>query len=284
MRDVPIPETVEEMRGQRAFFNAAELPAPQMKYVAWLDIMGTDSIMRRSMDITANFLAKLHTASLQVQASLSSPEEVQLHPVVDGVYITTPSQRALLTQLTRTLKKLGVTFICEVEPLHCFMVRGCVAFGPVWEARALSTPSHTTLAQHQGYANHILLGPCVTQAFNGERNAAPYGIWIHESARTFGPPGVHALTCTHWHWWKRSADTTARAIASALKEHLLAYLEWCKENSTYLMYEKDRIKAHTELVRQYFWTPAQEDALGPSEPYDECEEVMGEAMGDRHHI
>jgi len=253
MRDVDVPESLVPLKSTRPFFKASEVAAAEIKYVAWIDILGTDSIMRRSMQITANFLTKLHMAALEARQSLSSHDALTLYPVVDGVYVTSANQDAILNHIKAMMASLAAVFVFEQDPLHRFMVRGGVAYGPVWEGRALMTESHHSLRNNPEYARQILLGPSVTQAHTSESSASPFGIWIHESARTFAPPDApHSITNTHWHWWKHHHTGADDELAATLAQHLDAYFVWCKNNSTYILYRDDRIEAHHKLMKQYF--------------------------------
>jgi hypothetical protein len=223
-----------------------------MKYVAWIDTMGAASIMSRSMGITANFLGKLHTAALRARHELATGDDLRIYPVVDGVYVTASRQGSVLAQLKGMIRSLALCFIFEENPLYHFMVRSCIAYGSVWEGNALMTPSHHELCDNPDYTDYILFGPAVAQAEREENLASPFGVWVHESARTLAPAGMHPLTCTHWEWWRFNANPVDTEVATTLVEHLKAYFEWCKQNSTRLLYPDDRIEAHSKLMRQYF--------------------------------
>jgi len=205
------------------------------------------------MPMTANFLTKLHIAGLEARNSLGQGSGLTLYPVVDGLYVTCPKQDSVLTLIKRMMRMLALSFIFETEAFKHFMVRGGLAYGPVWEGSALMTEKHYALRNNPDHAQHILLGPSVTQAHESESNASPFGVWVHESARTFRPAeSPHAITTTHWHWWKYKADDVDDILVPTLRDHIKAYLGWCKRNSTYILYRDDRIEAHTRLATQYF--------------------------------
>jgi len=213
--------------------------------------MGASSIMSRSLPIAANHVGKIHVAALKAKEGIAAASNI--YPVVDGVYVTSPTQDEVLAVVKRMVRSLAITFVLEDEPLHSFMLRGSVSYGPVFEGSEMRSCS-TPLQQEQDYARYVLLGPALTNAHDGERCASPFGIWIHESARAFAPAGQRPITATHWRWW----DTTIaqerydRSLASALTEHLLAYFVWCEAHSTYLLYEKERICAHRARAEEYF--------------------------------
>jgi hypothetical protein len=252
MRGCAIPAAVQSCRAERPFFDNSEIPEPQGRYVAWLDTMGAASIMARSMGIAANFLGKLHTAALRTRQEQAAGDDLTIYPLVDGCYITASRQGPFLGQLKGMMRKLALTFIMEDDPLFHFMVRCCVAFGPVWEGTAFMTSSNVTLRDNPQYTKQILLGPAVAQAHEGERLASPFGVWVHESARAFAPSTARPIMATHWQWWRFSPNAVDTEIAMTLVQHLNAYLAWCKSNNTWLLYPETQIAVHTQLVTQYF--------------------------------
>jgi hypothetical protein len=55
------------------FFDSSGLPQiPPTEYVVWVDVMGTQSRMSRSLKQTANFIFKLHVAAI------SAPKATEL--------------------------------------------------------------------------------------------------------------------------------------------------------------------------------------------------------------
>lgn len=58
------PGEVHERRQTPLFFNAAHLPLPTEQYVAWVDVMGTQTSMSTSLRTAANFMFKLHIADI----------------------------------------------------------------------------------------------------------------------------------------------------------------------------------------------------------------------------
>ena len=62
---------------------------PGTAYVAWIDVMGTESIMLRSMMTVITFIGRLHVAALE---SCTNPEAVRLYPAMDGIYVVSTRQ------------------------------------------------------------------------------------------------------------------------------------------------------------------------------------------------
>jgi hypothetical protein len=54
----------------RPNFHAGELPVSRSQYVGWIDAMGIQSAMGRSIDVAANFVFKLHIAVLESNHAL----------------------------------------------------------------------------------------------------------------------------------------------------------------------------------------------------------------------
>ena len=265
-----VPEAIAKLKDERPFFSSKGVTEKQgTRYVAWLDLMGTGSMMRRSATIAATFIGKLHSAA--IKATCSTTEDiVRLYPVIDGVYITSREQSPVLCVLKDMLRALSLAFVLEKNIVHRFMVRGAIAFGPTCEGHDLLTSENWQLNSRPEYAKSICLGIPLAQAHDAERRAAPFGIWIHESARAFSPNGTHPLTGTHWHWWRYRTSETDGSLVNCLHAQLLDYLEWCHRHSTYLLYAEERIEAHKLLVDQYF-TTMRDDPFGECAEHDSTE-------------
>jgi hypothetical protein len=225
------------------FFNAAQLPQAGAEYVAWLDVMGTQSSMSRSLNATANFIFKLHAAALQAPKT-----GMQLYPVMDGVYAASATQSAMLDFLRIVLAQVAEEFNQTTQPLHRFIVRGGLAFGPVIHGNSIPQLASPVLAENAAYRGSVLLGMPMVQAHLSEATAPPFGIAVHESARVFALPGQSPI---HTVWWKW-ANTANQATWTALQTELPAHLKWCSERSMWLNYPADRITVHRQMVEQYF--------------------------------
>lgn len=253
MRDVAIPAAVQSLKDERPYFDVSQIAEAPVKYVAWLDLMGSESIMQRSMGVSATFLGKLHTAALRTRDEvLGTQDDVILYPIVDGVYLTSPKQASLLRAIKDIMRRCALAFIFENKPLYHFMVRCCVAVGPIVEGTALWTTSHHQLRNNPDHSKHILFGPPVAAAYFNERHASPFGVWIDTSARVQSPDGSHPLSCTHWQWWLLDQNSVDTEIAQTLYRHLEQYLLWCQRCDSWLLYPTEDIERHLHLAQQYF--------------------------------
>lgn len=237
MECIPIP----------LYFNAEVLPIPANEYVAWLDVMGVQSAMSRSLKITANFVFKLHMAALQ-----ASNTGVSLYPVMDGLYLSSSNQQTMLDFLRSVFSNIAEVFVDETENLHRFIIRGALAFGPVIHGAAVPASISNAFGSTVGgqYKNAILLGMPMVQSHLGEKNAPPFGLFVHESARAFAPPTTMPLHHVWWRWVQPSTGALWNAVPLALND----YFEWCRNRADSILYDRQRIDAHAELARQYFTT------------------------------
>jgi hypothetical protein len=199
--------------------------------------------MSRSLSATANFIFKLHAAALKARRT-----NVQLYPVMDGFYAASADQSSMLDFLREVLTLLAKEFNHQKRPEHRFAVRGGLAFGPVVHGRSVPQKASPSLASSPMYRDSILLGMAMVQAHQCEASAPPFGVAVHESARTFAPSGQTAM---HNSWWRWSNGSNS-PVWKQLEKELPAHLAWCADRAIPLGYPAERIAAHKEMVRQYF--------------------------------
>jgi hypothetical protein len=192
--------------------------------------------------ITANFVFKLHAAALEALG-----DGVTLYPVMDGLYIATPSRSALEGFLRTVLTDLAEGFIGEDVALHRFIVKGAIAFGPVIHGRDVPAECNRRLGENDNYRRQLLLGAPMVQAHESERLAPPFGVFVHESARTFSPPDTEVFRNTWWPWLAGAAPLRAQ-LWTRLNDHF----QWCEDHSRQLLYEGERIKVHRAMAAEFF--------------------------------
>ena len=175
------------------------LPATY-KYVCWVDVMGSQNVMLRSLNMSAHFLMKLHLASLQVHDT-----SIELYPVIDGIFACSSSQKSILNFLNKVNSALAITFILEPTSLHKFMIRSGLAYGPVITGKE-TLACADELRENSNHINQVFFGAPLTQAFQIEKKAAPFGVTLHESARSFAPNKEMPMSGTYWKWWKRPQE------------------------------------------------------------------------------
>jgi hypothetical protein len=211
-------------------------------YVLWLDIMGIQSIMSRSLPISANFIFKFHSAALQANRDF-----VEIYPVMDGLYAVTDNQDHLRAFVKGFYEMVARAFISEDEHRHRFVVRGGMAYGPTIKGAGVSAEASPTVGANPDYAKTVLLGMPVIQAHTGDRDAPPFGVFVNESARAFGPLRTRPFNETWWRWY----DPDQHELAVELRAALDDYYGWCMLHSLPILYEKIKIEDHQEKAHQY---------------------------------
>jgi class 3 adenylate cyclase len=182
-------------------FSSENLGGAENKYVAWLDLMGAGHLMATSMEKTANAISRIHTATyLAVTQHGYKPDLIGIN---DGIFICSPS-KVEITQIVRSaLIHLAARFVSKNDPQDRFLVRCAIAYGPTFSGKRLAE-------QLPGYKkgtvpatlDHVVFGPPVIQAYRAEHESPPYGVAVHESARSFAPETTRPFRSTLWRWWQ----------------------------------------------------------------------------------
>jgi hypothetical protein len=259
--DIKIPEAFKR-RYRTSYFDPSKVVLSPPRYVAWVDLMGSGQLMRKSHVKSAIAIGHFNSAILTAAENLGFPGEI--YPLVDGVYITTDNRSDLQRLLKYIMKLNAINFLlCNSKNTDDHrIVRGAIAFGQVIEGKDLKGSSRI-FDNWPEYTKNILLGAPLALANAAERMAAPFGIWVDESARQFSPnlDGAATLRWTNWNWWdypskNEDIDQDCGDIEKMLAEKIKKYFDWCQDNYIMMMYEPDRLSDHRERARQYFpsWT------------------------------
>jgi len=109
------------------YFNSKRLRTPQGEFVAWCDCMGTGRCLSRSLHRAANSVFKLHAAFSIAQ---SKTDDVRCYPVMDGIYVTSPSRNTMNHVLRNAFCELAREFVRKPGTDNMHMIRAGLAFGP----------------------------------------------------------------------------------------------------------------------------------------------------------
>lgn len=234
----------------RPDFNLDLIPRIEREteaFVAW--VVGTTSSMQRSLAISANFIMKLHIAALEA----ADVTPVWLYPAVDGIYICTANPDDLMEVLSRTFWRVAGMFIDESEYRYRFMIRGGVARGQI--ARGEHYGSGDRIFRDRDYANRIVIGAPLAEAYRSEGLASPSGLHVHESAASSWWMNQETLSRQVWRWWnvhESQMHREAKTRAVALRGELIKYLQWCEANAVALTYGQEALARHRRLATEYF--------------------------------
>jgi len=232
------------------YFDASKLGSPTDAYVAWIDIMGTQSVMSTSVDTASNFIFKFHEA-----IASQNMTNVELLPVLDGVYATTLSLQPILDLIRDAFWSLMDLFVNEPKLEHRFAFRAALAYGPIYFGKNVSSQASRNLSALSAYKSSLLVGIPIIQAYLSERKAPPFGVYVHESARAFAPAGVTPLHFRWWKWYSQQsmAQNGPVSIPTArITKEVDKYFDSAKKFSLMTEYEIDRIDVHRKMASAFF--------------------------------
>ena len=232
-------------------FDSTEMPQPSEKYVCWMDIMGTGTIMPRSLETSTIFIFKLHVAALEA----NDENQVHLYPMMDGVYAVSDSKDILLDFLERVFSSMSKDIKNNINvDYYKYVVKASIAFGPVVHGKDI--PEEASDSLESDYKDSILLGMPMVQAYQSEQNAPPFGVYIHESARAFAPDSEKPFNHYWWEWFHpHGKDYDFHELAEHLCQNLKSYYDWCEQNNNKIGYDLDKIKTHRKLCEEYLPEP-----------------------------
>ena len=239
-------------------FNSEHLKPANNVYVGWLDLMGAGHIMGVSVRKSANFLTRLHMAVHRAVTDVDF--KGRLLTINDGVFIVTSSKRELMSVMGRALILLACNFVAVPRPHDRFLIRGGIAYGPVYfGADLIPGVAPKKFRENAEFLAPVMFGPAIIQAYRSESFAPPFGVAVHESARAFFPLGEEPFRMTHWLWWKPNEPVdypTNAAPLPALKACLASDLEdhfvWMAETLIFHGIDLAKLSAWRTQCAQYF--------------------------------
>jgi len=246
------------------YFNSKHMPPPRGEFIAWCDGMGTGRCLSRSLHEAANSVFKLHSAFSIAQSGITG---VRFYPVVDGVYITSPSRNMMNKVLRNAFCELAKEFVHTPGTANMHMMRAGLAFGPTLHGADIpaeaffGTFNDGREIEAEAFAQsplsqirlQVLLSPAMVLAYNAEKCAPPFGIYVDATAK--GYPSLcsnsdGSYISNLFQWW--ILDDEAREIATALYDQVLFYLSKAETHSIGMGYPIDAIRRHRELAFEYF--------------------------------
>lgn len=228
----------------RPFYLGTQSGPQKSRYVLWVDIMGSQGKMLRNVWTASIPLMKLHVAALR--AKKKTIGDIDLFPVIDGIYVVSEHFSAIAFFISDVFRSMAAEFLV-LKNWERSVIRGAVAYGPV--IMGGECKEGAAILKESDYANSILLGMPLVQAYTAEKGTPPFGVSVHESVRAFGRFGEHRISVSLWRWWSKNPDNMK--IANGLFPCLHSYYEWCRENPTTSGYPPERIDAHRAMANEY---------------------------------
>lgn len=222
------------------YFDGKQLPKAKKRYVAFVDIMGTKAHMTRSTQTTANFIFKLHAAVLDAWKN-EKYQNVFVYPVMDGAYITAARKEDIEKIIVRIYSGIAELQIRESNPIHRFIIRGSIAYGEVIHGHNVPYSASKVFEIDLSYKNNILLGPSMISAYSGEGHAAPFAVFIDDSAVDHGSGKGFAQD---WKWYNSRILKIRDGLSNELSQTVLDYFQ--------LTTEDPKREEHKHLAKDYF--------------------------------
>lgn len=228
------------------YFDARALGNPKREFVFWVDCMGTQCFMQRSIDTAANFIFIFQSI---VASKCASYTDVHVYPVMDGAYITSPKSSDILVLAGNIMKELAILFTEEKNVHFRFLVRGAISYGYIYHGDDISEdafmPTNGNQKAIKIKRESILLGTPVIQAYRQESIAPPFGIALHNSCKLDLDRNKHFNN--EWLLWAGAS----RELIDELKKCVNEYFEYYKWQTSYSGYSEDKIKEHMIDFAQY---------------------------------
>lgn len=215
------------------------------EYVASVDLMGAKGWMAGSIRRAAQIVGVIHLAALKA----AIPTGARVYPIIDGVYIVSPSKSAFRKTTHQTMRLLARSFD-ERGRADRFLVRGGIAYGRVLHGESLAK-LHDDLQIEQRYSRCIAIGAAIQQAHEAEGKAPPFGFYVDMTARSVASAFDSPYISTFDRWWRtriRSERELATRFGTLLDQHF-AYLATRRRESEYAL---DRLEEHRALAHEYF--------------------------------
>ena len=200
--------------------------------------MGTKTVMLESFDKAANFIIRFHSCCISITKNIP---KISCYPLMDGVFITAEEIDVMMHAINDIYDKIARTFLDTEVYSHRFIIRGALAYGEISHGNNITQGVSKEISADDDYKKNLLFGLPMIQAFNSEKKAPPFGVFIHESARRRG-----CLQGRYYQWYKDEN------LQNELRDNIISYFEWCKQFSNYLELEKEKAHKYSELAQEFF--------------------------------
>jgi len=238
-------EKTKPVQTKDVFFNVEALLPANKRYILWMDIMGMQPTMLHSYKRSSIHIGKFHSIIVQVLDSFVG--KVDAYPMMDGVYLVADAGDVMKTLIVQLFSMMAELFVAQREE-EMFLVRAGLSCGPVIAGKKIVEAVSRELNGHRQYADSLLMGMPMINAFQGENKAPPFGVYLDDSVRSdFDPSAKSPLFSGIWFNW--CSDKKLRAV---LKAGLERYFSFCRARNIVVEYPKERLEAHFEMAKQYF--------------------------------
>lgn len=231
------------------YFDTRKMGVPQKNFVAFFDIMGMQSHLNASNHISANFMFKFHAAALCAQRD--SAGDIYIYPIMDGMYATTAEALAMKHFTSLLFSSLAKVFMDEPASKHLFIPRGAISYGEVFHGREIPDDASKVFSEYKDYKKRLLIGSPMIKAYQLERAASPFGVFIDDCA-SCSLCETGARFTKAWKWFDENGPNERCAVPPQdLSEKLRHYFEDLARRAT-TDEEARNHSRHLRLISNYF--------------------------------
>lgn len=203
--------------------------------------------MSESFQKAANFILKFHSCVID---AIDQATAVTFYPLMDGVFITSPNSKVIRKVIDTIFSKVAEIFLSEEKNGYRFIIKGSLSYGDIAHGANIDEKVCEKLFKKVNYKQALMCGMPMIQAFMSEHTAPPFGVYIHESART--PTDLQGK---YYNWSPQNGVNKKH-----LKEKLLSYFHWCTFYSRYLELDKAKIDLYVKLTNEFFTNRMDKDS------------------------
>lgn len=220
-------------------FGPNDIPSTRRdaEYVAWIDIMGIESVMAEHPKVAEINIGKFHLAVAEYNFSFT----LELYPMADGVYGVSSDREQIFDFAANIMDRFSRNLITRTSRGNN---SGELKFGPLircgiskGEVHHWSDLTETALADHDN-RNALVTGNAISHAHACEERAPPLGIRLHDSASQCGDP-------SDYQWWEK--ENQGIFTREALGRYWKVYEEGCE-----IPYDSEARSRHAEKADNYF--------------------------------
>lgn len=224
-------------------FNSEWIKNVPSTYVAWVDVMGIQNAMKRSLPTVSNFIFKFQMLVSRAEKGMMPLKTLRL---MDGCYVFAEKAADMKRFLQKLFHGVSDDFISAKKDEHRYLIRGALAYGPLVRGEQIFGEINVTESREllSNCRDSMFVGIPVSQAYIGEKEAPPFGLFVHESVRSVN----HRDAFFSQKWLK---IYEAYENMDIFPQKVAEYFKFCEDRSCFLDYPKEKISEHQKKFEQY---------------------------------
>lgn len=164
------------------------------------------------------------------------------------MYACSVDRGALRVFLRGVFRDLAHEFINQPRDEFRFIARGAVAKGKIYRGSGLEDDASWVLRDHPQYRDALFVGKAMGRANAAERDAPPFGVFLHDTAQDVGDTGE---PFPFDYWWRWFTDEDSELVGG-LRKAMNSYYDWCARAAGNIHYSVSRSRYHRGQASLYF--------------------------------